>query len=467
MKRKLNSKPNGEDDYFTRSGLKEVQLLRKYFGIEGQGENVKLMTQIRPEDIKNFYREYFASVRPPKLAIDKILPKPDTSKLRALYVGDADANTLLNLIVRHALYVDQILLVDPFLIILRGAGGSKNVLESPELWLESVLNKAFALCALEDWIREGIVVLFPNLFYYYPDLIETSIQMIPEGGMRRTPRQKAAQEHWQIMKLLVQEAPEARNSMIDLFQSNGANFTEDEIESLLREAEYYENENPIRFRLTPEDYDRLFGEAPTRGQMQGAGTGIPMPLASLFAKETGSFLIFEEAFLYEFFSTNFGSSARGTDVWQQLSGAFQKLDFHFLNNVPLRKALEIRRHGYFKSFRNYLLDLWATVSNSSDGPSLDNRVRAYIDRLEAEYAKLDGELKDIQRELRIHTLESVGFGVAAAASEAVATGKIEWITAAAGVGTTLLKGISGYASIERDRNKLYRKSIGVFLKLAH
>jgi hypothetical protein len=54
--------------YFVRSALKEISLLRKYFHITGVGDNVKVTDEITPEDVLNFFREYYATVRPPKLS---------------------------------------------------------------------------------------------------------------------------------------------------------------------------------------------------------------------------------------------------------------------------------------------------------------------------------------------------------------------------------------------------------------
>jgi hypothetical protein len=362
-------------DYFVRSGLKEISLLRKQFNIRGQGDDVRVAREVSPGSIKDFYREYFASVRPPSLGDDKILPRPDGSKLRAWYVGQPDVNVLLNLVVRHCLYVDQIVLVDPFIILPHD-----DVLERPQVWAQTVINRALCLCALENWIEQELILVIPSVFHYYPELR----QLISENPYafypRHTDEQRQGSEHYFIARLLVNEPPDTRGALLDLIESMGRVFAEGERDELLSEAKQYEAKNPIRFRLSSSYYERHFKEMETSSQVLDFTLSVPLLLAPIIAEEIGAFLIFEHRLSYDLLLANQRPMSARSDSLQQLALAFQGLDFPFLHNVPLKQALDLRNRGYLNSFRVYLRELWSTVAEAEENESLDAKIFEFSDR---------------------------------------------------------------------------------------
>lgn len=440
------------NDYFIDSGLKELKLLRKHFHIEGGGDDVHVTKEVTPADITNFYRDYFARVRPNRLGFDKILPKPNPTKLRALYMGDPDVNILLNIIVRHALYVDQILIVDPFLTLIF-RDHPESVLKHPELWVTVVVNRALCVCALEEWIKQGLVLLFPNMFHYHPELLR-----IP-SKLSNPPDLRQAFEHKLTRNLLVREHPEHRNAVLDLFARMGQEMSDSERSQLLEEAEQYERENPIRFRLASGYFDKHFPKSQTRGEIFATSNGgLPLIHASEFAEKTGSFLIFEDQFVYETLCVNFDQSNEKTDSLQQLSLAFQKLDFPFLHNMPLNKALQLRNEGYLLSFRNYLRELWQAITNTQSQQLLDAKIADFYDRLTSEYKQLEKEWEHMRRDFVISaTITGVATGLTVIVPGNIALG---FAAAAGGLG------IAGYQNI-RDLREANKKPLAVFLKLAH
>jgi len=254
-------------DYFVDSGVKEIRLLRKHFHIVGDGDDVRVEGEITPADVTNFYREYFARIRPSTLSSEKILPPRNKSKLRALYMGDPDANILLNTIIRHVLYVDQILIVDPFLTLLL-TDHHKSVLNRPELWVSTIINRALCLCAIEKWVEQSIVLLIPNLFYYHPEMLR-----IPQN-YRTTPELKQEFEHRMVRDMLLHEYPENRDALLDLFANMGRKMSETERADLLAEVNQYESENPIRFRLDIKFFDKQLPNSQTHSEIFVTGNGL-------------------------------------------------------------------------------------------------------------------------------------------------------------------------------------------------
>jgi hypothetical protein len=441
------------EDYFVKSGVREIELLRKHFHVVGDGDDVRVEKIITPADVRNFYREYFAGIRPSTLGFAKILPSPDRNKLRALYMGDTDANILLNTIVRHVLYVDQIIIVDPFLTLTLG-DHPKSVLNRPELWVSAIVNRALCLCAIQKWVEQSIILIIPNVFYYHPEMLQ-----IPQG-YRTTPELERAFEHRIVRDLLLSEYSENRSSMLDLLAKMGKKMSESERTEILAEVDQYENENPIRYRLDQKYFDKYFSDSQPRSEIFVTGNGgLPLFHASDIAKKTGSFLVFDYQHLYEMLCINFNQVDNQTDSFQQLSLAFQNLDFPFLHNVPSKKALELREQGYLLSFRNYLREIWETISTTENQQLLDNKMFDFRDRLTSEYTQLEREWQQIRKDLFVSaTMSGVITGLTV-----IAPGSISLGLAAAAAGGF---GMTGYQAV-KDLRQTNQNPLAILLKLAH
>jgi hypothetical protein len=324
-----------EHDYFVKSALKEVSLLRKYFSIEGSGDEVKVVNSVSPSNVVGFYREYLAFVRPKNLGNEKTLPTPDGNKLRGLYLGQPDVNILLNLIVRHCLYVEQIVLIDPFMSPL-----SFGVLNKPEGWMEVLINRALCLCALEEWIKQNVVLIIPDPLYYRPDVQKVITDNAPrfqQSLSNDNPKDKEAI----IVRALVYEEEEHREAMLDVLEKAGGRFARGERNDLLAEAKRFERNYPIRFKLSQEFYEKHFKEHNKRGQVIDFSLGMSLVAAPYVAEIIGGFLIFEYKHHYDDIYISMKELQNGGNSrLQKLAIAFQQLEFPFLHNVELNLTLE-------------------------------------------------------------------------------------------------------------------------------
>ena len=450
-----------KSNYFVQSGLKEISLIRKYFNIKGQGDDVRVEREVSPSGIKGFFKEYFASIRPPKLRDDNIFPKPDNLKFRAFYLGQPDVNLLLNLVVRHCLYVDQIVFVDPFMILPHN-----DVLQRPQVWAQILVNRALCLCALEEWINQELIIVIPSVFFYHPEFNQI-ISQAPQAFMPLINEQHHREfEHQLINRILIDEPPDSRASVLDSIAKMGKNFTEGEKEEFIQQAAEYEAKYPIRFRLSLAYYERYFSGAKEISQMEDMTLSVPILLAPIIAEGMGAFLIFEHRSDYELISSNQQLLNSRSDTNQQLALAFQGLDFPFLHNVSLKEALALRRKGYLNSFRVYLRELWATISRTDEAASLDNKIFEFTDKLKAEYSVLEKEWDDIRKELRLKAITS-GLTIGLTASSAIAIGNFNLtISSMIGAGAGLIKEtIYGYFGSSDKIREIYKRPLSAFLML--
>jgi hypothetical protein len=457
------TKTANNQDYFVRSALKEISLLREHFHIKGQGDDVNVAGEISPLDIKKFFKEYFAFVRPANLSEDKIRPKIDTTKIRAWYLGQPDINLILNLVIRHCLYVDQIVIVDPFIILPHA-----DVINQPQVWAETLINRALCLCALEDWIAQEIVLIIPSVFHYHPELEEAMAQNPSAYMPKMTKQQYKELEHKFIVDLLVDEPLAQRASLLDLIEAMGRELGDNERENLLAEAAEYENAYPIRFRLSSEYYTKHFKGSQEISQVFASTLSSPMSYAPILAEQMGAFLIFEYRLLYDIITENYYKKDVVENPFQKIAIAFQNVDFPFLHNVSLKDALKIRKKGYLHRFRVYLRDLWTSVSEHPDTNLNDAQILEFSDRLKSEYSILEEEWNNIRQELRIKAITS-GLTVGLSAGTAIAFGNINWtIGAVAGTSFGLLKEqFSGYVGSTDKLNATHKNPLSIFLMLKH
>jgi hypothetical protein len=81
-----------------------------------------------------------------------------------------------------------------------------------------------------------------------------------------------------------------------------------------------------------------------------------------------------------------------------LAEAFQKLQFYFLNDIPLDFALQIRKDNRLSGFRNYLKDFWNKVRG--EDLSEEQRLAAiqeFQDGLDAQYQQSKKEFDEIKK----------------------------------------------------------------------
>ncbi|HNB40584.1 MAG TPA: hypothetical protein PLG52_03725 [Anaerolineales bacterium] len=449
-----------ERDYFINSGLREIALLRKYFNIDGIGDKVKVTKLVSPKNVVGFYREYFASVRPSNLSKDKTLPRSDNNKLRGLYLGQPDVNIVLNLIVRHCLYVDQIVLIDPFMSPV-----SFGVLDMPEGWMEVLINRALCLCALEEWIKQNIVIIIPDPIYFRPEVTK-----IIEENASQFMEARDDNKDWKFMvvRALVNEEEEHREAFLDLLERMGQNFSVEERTSLLYEASEFEKKYPIRFKLSKEFYKKYFDDVNKHGQVLDFSTGTSLIAAPYIAEAMGAFLLFEHRHHFDEIRNKFKENqSSGSSRLQKIAIAFQQLDFPFLHNVPLTEALELRQKGYLSRFRVYLKDLWDLSSSKLQEKDLNDQFQEFSDRLKSEYEVVQQEWGNIKKELRAKAVAS-GLIIGMSAGSALVFGNIAIpLSTLSGLGAGLLKEyfFGGYSETSEKVAQTTNQPLFVFLTL--
>jgi hypothetical protein len=138
--------------------------------------------------------------------------------------------------------------------------------------------------------------------------------------------------------------------------------------------------------------------------MDVIGSGMNLLDAEWFAETTGSHLVTDRRTIWnEILAGNSDGNYQSEKLNQSLSAlaeAFQKLEFYFLNDVPLSSVLQLRKENRLVGFRKYLREFWNTIR--SDGQTEDERlasIREFRDGLDAEYQQFKREFDEIRKSI--------------------------------------------------------------------
>lgn len=105
--------------------------------------------------------EAFAGLWPEDTDLAALLPRPNPKKLRSVYNGIADPRTIEATVLGWLPYVDEIMLVNPFLLGTR-MKPEYSPIDSPAGHKMQTLKNVLLLLKLEPFIRAGLVHLVPD-----------------------------------------------------------------------------------------------------------------------------------------------------------------------------------------------------------------------------------------------------------------------------------------------------------------
>lgn len=109
--------------------------------------------------------ELFAVLWPTDTRLIELLPRPQSKRSRALYLGIVDARTISTRVTGMLPYVDELILVHPF-FNANGVRPEFSPIQRPTQFREQTLRNVFLLMLLEPHIRAGRVHLIPDPLDY-------------------------------------------------------------------------------------------------------------------------------------------------------------------------------------------------------------------------------------------------------------------------------------------------------------
>ncbi len=355
------------------------------------GEYKKAFTA---EAVKKIH-EALIEVWPINTNISNVLNKTSCD-ISGLYIGDYGIEYLYKGIVRHSMYANKILIVDPF-VYPYSIKDEYNPILNPEQYRTQTLRNVNLWTTLIPWVKAGIVELIRPPNNFDPQLHRNSLIK----QRKKFSESKELQEALKKSTSKLGERYTEQEKFRDLILSTPNAFLE----------KYYKKFNldkkGITFKQFITDIEEMreadpdflepFKVGEESSEIHVFSTGLNYDIAKLTAEHTGSYLVTDLSSKWKEIELDRENHSAENNVWAPLAKAFQELELKFLNNLNIDDALKLREEERLESLRVFLRKIWKSACTTE--PFTDINAKLLADELKDEVKNAEKEWEGIDRDL--------------------------------------------------------------------
>jgi len=410
--------------------------LSRILGIDGKASWSDLKDAIKPDSVAEIHK-LVAMAWPDGEDLDRVLVQESQART-GLYVGTYEAEAIARGLVRHSLYSDRILVVDPFShpAIVRKRF---SPVEHPELHITNTINALRVWGELEQWIRAGLVsvIRVPGDFDARLALkcIEVSRKRYESNPELKSALKESLEEYESS-----QTAFELKEYMLMSLSDNQIRSAMKDMGSTDEEVETFVA--AIREREKGHPY---FKEK--HGQGQGRElifhkTGASYEMAKATARVSGSHLVTDIRSRWREIEGDQRDSGIDSGRWTPFAKAVQNLQFKYLDGVGLDDAIRLRNQNRLDDLRSFFRRVWNSVADRDEfddaiTEDLSAELIHLIAEADAEWRKID---EDLLKSARIEGVGALGL--------AIATGQGAWAAGSFAAAQAVSIGVS---TVRRQR----------------
>ena len=428
-----------------RSGRDHLDLMsirgRNLLFVEAIHEALQLDKEVNAASLAEYKRAFTAeAVRkiyeavydlwPPSTDIQSLLERAGAD-VSGLYIGDYDPHYVSAALVRHSIYANKILLVDPFQhpYILKP---EYNPIENPAQYRAQTLRNVNFYLSLLPWMDAGIVEFVRTPADFDRELnYETMVRS--RQASRDEPELKAAiaisvrdlkQRHMrkQAFQDLILGAPESRLRRI--YKDVG-------LSGKMTEADFIEQINA--FRDADPDFLEPLGTGEQNAQLRMSSTGGTYEMARLTAQMSRSYLFTDLHARWAAIQYDRGKQTAENAVWSPFAKAVQNTKLYYLNNLTLDHAFRLRTENRLEGVRNVMTEAWDKAR--TEEPFDERNAVELANRLNNAVSEAESEWQDIKADMVKYGGASLTGGGILSVGAAIAAGQAAFVAAAAFVGT--------------------------------
>lgn len=340
--------------------------------------------------------EAVLKVWPPNTDILSVL-KRTAADVSGIYVGDYQRRFLERGIVRHSLYANKILVVDPFLHPL-SVNDKFNPILSPDQYRTQTLTNVNFWISLRPWIDAGIVEVIRT-----PADFDIRLQW--DSHRRQETKFEKNKELREALESSISE-------MNERHESSTAEFFFKSMPDSAVMAKFHEL-NPAATDSLAEDFldhiQQMRDSDPNflaplgpsfPGQMHMFSAGTSYDLAKLTAQYTRSYLVTDISVRWKEIELDRSAQDGEMKIWSPFAHAMQETQFRVLNSVEMKDALMLRSEGRLSSMRSFLTRVWKDACNpetfaNSNPILLAEELRGEVEKARVEWKKIDQDLLKI------------------------------------------------------------------------
>lgn len=371
---------------------------------------------------------------PPDLDIKSILEATATD-VSGLYIGDYGLEYISRGIVRHSIYANKILVVDPFVYPKSVREEFSPIIEPAQYRAQTLKNTNFWFSLL-PWIEAGIIEVIRTPADFDHRLNWESL----ERQRRKFEENKELKEAAEISVQELKKRHMDKQAFQHLLLGAPDFYIEELIKKLELEKDGYTAKDFLKYIHAERDRDPNFlepiGPESESGQLHMMTTGTSYDIAQLTASITRSYLVTDLYVKWREIEIDRSSHNAESQVWSPFAKALQESPLRYLNQLRLDHALKLRNEGRLESLRSFLLRVWRHAR--TEEPFDDANARLFAEELREEIAKAEEEWEQIHQDLLKLAGGELGAGLLAA-GPLIAAGHGYFIAAAAvAVGATTL-----------------------------
>ena len=382
--------------------------------------------------------------------------RPRGSDVAGLYVGDYSSEQLLGAVVRHSLYANKLLIVDPFLYPLSVRDEYSPIL-NPNQYRTQTLRNVNLWLALQPWIEERVVEIVRTPADFNQRLQWESMKLQQKKFDESPELQEAAKitvnefkkrhvEQWRYRDLVLSLPDEALIEKLEEIANEEGGVSKEALLGHVR-----------REREADPDFLEVMGTGESQSQLTMITTGAMYNVACLTASLTGAYLVTDLTSKWKEIELDRAGHSEQMRVWSPFARALQGVELKYLNNVNIDAALTLRKEERLQNLRAFLRRIWRQACDPDSFESVNGLL--FAEELQSEIVKANEEWKQIDRELLKY-----GGGASAGLITSlpmIGTGQGEFLAAA----SVVAGGIAVAASAWQRRGFEKKFPASFFLKL--
>jgi hypothetical protein len=397
------------------------------FGTLGKAQGWKDYKAAFTADAVRKIHEALMDLWPPDIDIVAALER-QPNDVSGLYIRDYGSEYITRAIVRHSIYANCILLIDPFVYPI-SIRDEYNPIVNPEQYRAQTLKNVNFWFALLPWIEAGIVARIRPPADFDARLnwaiMEAPMKKLEKNEELKKANKESVDElsirHEQkfAYQPLVLGAPDShlRRKFEELgLGKNGLN-----VDEFLKSIQQERGQDPdFLAPLSPK----------SEAQLYMMTTGASYPSATMTAGITGSYLFIDIHVKWREIELDRESHSAENKVWAPFAKALQNASLRYLNNIRLEHALALRQEGRLESLRGFLRKVWkdASADDQFDGKN----AILLAEELTERFQDAEQEWKQIDRDL-LKFVGGTAVGGLLAAGPLIAAGHAAFLAAAVGV----------------------------------
>lgn len=319
-----------------------------------------------------------------------------------LYIGEMEPSSILSSVLRNSLYVERILVPDPF-VYPGSVNRQFDPLAHPEIYITQSLKSLWTWLHLAPWISAGIVA-----FIRLPDDFDWALRS------SSLARDTARANDPELKAILEQEAARSHIEspiMRDMMKFHLLLTPDDELVELLSKSSEMHGLTKSQILVAIEEMRRShpyyvpFSQLPQAStnprrpvsQLQIGSTGGSYDVARATCNAAGSFLLTDVEFKWAVIKKERETEKVDDSGWEPFAKALQDCTLPVLGNISLAAALELRATDRLSEMRGFLRKVWrqavsAQPYGKENAENLASELGELIMRAREEWNEIDHEL---------------------------------------------------------------------------